>query len=114
MLCGLSLALALVAVLVNFFVLVWFGLCSWINSSRCSFATSALPSNWVRLRLFSCSRSFSLYVSPSVLCLSDETARAVDMTSDMGTAAYMAPELASSKLLDDIDDTDLSVFVVNH
>ena len=37
----------------------------------------------------------------------DGSKRAVDMTSDMGTAAYMAPELASSKLLDDIDDTDL-------
>jgi serine/threonine protein kinase len=35
----------------------------------------------------------------------------VDMTSDMGTAAYMAPELASSKLLDDIDDEDLVMCV---
>ena len=41
----------------------------------------------------------------------DATERAVDMTSDMGTAAYMAPELASSKLLDDIEDNDLVMYV---
>jgi serine/threonine protein kinase len=39
----------------------------------------------------------------------DASQRAVDMTSDMGTAAYMAPELASSKILEDIDDTDLDM-----
>mgnify|MGYP000023224796 CR=1 FL=1 len=44
----------------------------------------------------------------------DASQRAVDMTSDMGTAAYMAPELASSKLLDDIDDSDLVMCVDLH
>ena len=44
----------------------------------------------------------------------DAREREVDMTSDMGTAAYMAPELASSKLLDDIDDSDLVMYVHCH